>query len=141
LGYEDRVIGSRLRALGFGLWVLGVGVALTLSGCTTSPSTVSESYTGALDPGGFFSRTIVVAKAGTVKLTLTSLGPPSQVIGLGLGTPGNGLSCNLTVTTKAIGTAASQLASAVNPGRYCVGVYDMGGLTDSLSFTLVIQHP
>src|SRR5262249_6889371 len=134
-------VGSRLWAMGSRPWALGLSVALSLGACTTGPSTVSESYGGSLYPGRSYSVTVLVAKVGTVKLTLTSLALPTQVIGLGLGTPGDGLSCNLTVTTKASGTGAAQLAAAVNPGRYCVEVYDLGGLTDSLSFTLVIQHP
>jgi hypothetical protein len=128
------VVGCLLRS-GFAL------VTIATSACATSPSTASESYNGVLETRGFFSRTFVVAKAGTVKLTLTSLAPPSQQIGLGLGTPGVGLSCDLTVTVKATGTAAAQLASQVNPGRYCFEVYDLGTLTDAVSFTLLIEHP
>ena len=115
--------------------------AVATYACTTSPSTVSESYSGALETRSVFSRTFIVGKAGTVKLTLTSLAPPSQQIGLGLGTPGVGLSCDLNVTVKATGTAAAQLASQVNPGRYCFEVYDLGTLTDAVSFTLLIEHP
>ena len=73
--------------------------------------------------------------------SVSSLAPPSQQIGLGLGTPGVGLSCDLNVTVKATGTAAAQLASQVNPGRYCFEVYDLGTLTDAVSFTLLIEHP
>jgi len=96
---------------------------------------------GVLEIRGFFSRTFVVGKPGTVKLTLTTLALPSEQIGLGLGTPGVGLSCDLTVTVKATGTAAAQLASQVNAGRYCFAVYDLGTLSDSVSFTMIVEHP
>jgi hypothetical protein len=144
-GHADK--SKRLLLVGLSPTIrLSVAIALSLtavatSACTTSPSTVSESFTGSLETRSFFSRTFIVGKAGTVKLTLTSLAPPSQQIGLGLGTPGVGLSCDLNVTVKATGTAAAQLASQVNPGRYCVEVYDLGTLTDAVSFTLLIEHP
>ena len=94
--------------------ITGALFACLLTACggnsTTSPSTtttatvaaasVTESWTGTVQPAGFKFYSFAVAENGTVNLTLTSVSgtyvPSSVMLGLGLGQPA-GTDC---VTTQ-----------------------------------------
>jgi hypothetical protein len=102
-------------------------------------SPVTETFATQLAVGGSSSRTFTAAKSGTATVTLTSLGSTLKV-GLGIGIPDAvGGAC---LFTKSIETAAGgQLAASVDPGVYCVRVYDLGTLTSTINFTVTIVRP
>jgi hypothetical protein len=129
-------------------------VLLVSAGCTgdpavTTPAATSTSsspyvFTSEISVGGAATHSITVATAGVVNLTLTSVTPSARV-GLGVGvTGGTAFTCSLSRSVDAVPTADStpQLSVTVDPGDYCVQVYDDGGLTSGFAqFSVTIDHP
>lgn len=105
---------------------------------TTSP--VTETYSTQLFVGGSASRSFTAAKAGTATVTLTNIGSASK-LGFGVGVlDGLGSGCLFTRSSEAavVGTSFSL---AVDPGTYCVRVYDVGNLLSNSSFSITIVRP
>ena len=74
-------------------------------------------------------------------MTLTSVGPPSTPIGLGVGIRGVAVPCILNTALTTAGGAAPQLGVSVDRGTYCVQVYHIGTLTAPTGFSLTITRP
>jgi len=113
---------------------------------TTSPLTIrpptTETFSRTLAFRGAYSRSFSVASAGIVKVTLTSVGPPSLPIGLGLGIPGGTVPCTLSTSLTTLASGSPQISQLVDPGSYCVSVYDVGNLTIAdLPFSVTIEYP
>ena len=138
--------GFGIRDSGFGrrLAVLGVLLAAGCSSSTpTAPSTasttMSESWSSVVAPGGQSSRSFTVNTAGTIAITMTSAG---ATLGLGVGVPRvTGGGCRLGVTVTAAAGSSPQINTAADAGQYCVQVYDPGTLADPVPFALKIDHP
>lgn len=129
-------------------------LALPLAACDNGPSTtdtttpttpttspVTETYTSQLFVGGSTSHGFTAAKAGTATVTLVSAGPPSTIkVGFGVGVPDvYGSGC--LFTRSADSTAGASFSLPVDAGTYCVRVYDIGNLTENISFSLTIVRP
>jgi hypothetical protein len=130
----------------------------TATTTTTSPSTsVTEAFSGTLQVAGRSSHSFIVSTTGTITVTITSLSVPA-VVGLGIGayTPSTGicsLSASVDTTTGAssqISVASAVVTATVDPGAYCVEIFDAGNLTaatsfpaltGATSFSLSIVHP
>lgn len=111
----------------------------TTPSTTTSPGT--ETFASALS-GGRAWRLITASADGFVNLTLTSVGPPSIPIGLGLGVPGVGSTCALSVSLIAESAAVPQISERVDEGDYCAEVFDLRGPNASVvNFSVTIDHP
>jgi len=118
---------------------------------TTSPTTslttaaatspTAESFSSVLGIRGATSHAFNVTTAGTITATLTSVGPPALTVGLGLGITGAGPPCSLATSINASLGSSTQVVGSVDPGRYCVQVFDLGTVTDPLAFVVTIQHP
>jgi len=108
----------------------------------TSPTTttaMNESWSSVLAPGGTSSRSFTVNAAGTITVTMTSAG---ATVGLGVGLPRTtGGVYRLGVSVSPGGSASPQIATSADAGQYCVQVFDLGTLTDPISFALKIDHP
>ena len=105
---------------------------------TTSP--VTETFSTQLFVNGSASRSFIAAKAGTATVTLTNIGSAAK-LGFGIGVPDNvGSGCLFTRSseTAVVGTSFSL---AVDPGTYCVRVYDIGSLLSNSSFSITIVRP
>lgn len=111
----------------------------TTATVVTSP--VTEVFATQLAVGGTSSRTFTAAKAGTATVTLTSVDSSSTLkIGFGVGIPDvTGSGCFFTKSAET--AAGAQLSVSVDPGVYCVRVYDIGTLTSTISFTVTIVRP
>jgi len=108
---------------------------------TTATSPVTETFSSQLFVGGYAFRSFNAAKAGTSTVTLTSAGSSTSLkLGLGLGIPDvTGFGC---LFTRSIETAAGgQISASVDPGVYCVRVWDLGTLTQTINFTVTIVRP
>ena len=110
-----------------------------------TPSDASSSgtisYSSSVLPGGYTSRNFGVAAAGVAAVTMDSFSPASvSALGIGLGFQRNdGSGCEVsTVITASVG---GQLTAPVDPGVYCVRVFDPGTLTGPANFALRILHP
>jgi hypothetical protein len=128
--------------------LVAIAVLLCATACggdnqgSTTPSTAASRTTETLASNlpGRVSRKFTVATAGVVYVTLTSVGPPSVPIGVGLGIP-SGSACILSVAIVTEATGAPQVSASVDPGSYCAQVYNVGDVGKSLDFSVTIDHP
>jgi len=123
-------------------------VAGVAGGCSepspTGPNTITPAvsgvFAGTVYPEGHTPWPFTLEAPSTVALTLTSIDPPSLVVGLGFGTL-SGRGCDAQTEVEAqVGTAAPQLTVRADAGERCVEVFDMGGVPPSgASFTVSIR--
>jgi len=103
----------------------------------------TDTLTSMLPMGSVVSRAFDVGMAGPINVTLTSSAPPPNVaVGLGLGVPkGDNSGCYVNTTLITSPSAAPQISLPVEPGSYCVRVFDPGTLTAVVRFTTTAEHP
>jgi hypothetical protein len=131
--------------------LLFAGLLMAVAGCDdastatapTATSPVTETFSGQFIPGGTAARSFTAASAGTVSVTLTQIGPPSDiVVGLGVGIPqSNGSGCYLTQTVQTGASSSPQITAQVEAGAYCVRLHDIGTLAAQVAFTVTIVRP
>jgi len=103
----------------------------------TSPQT--EPFNSLLAVGGTSARTFVVPQAGGYSITLT--GAPAPV-GMSVGIPEFGTNGCLPMSSlTATANSGAQFSGSIDPGTYCLRVFDVGGLSAPISFTINIVHP
>ncbi|MGB7219537.1 MAG: hypothetical protein WBD07_12110 [Vicinamibacterales bacterium] len=110
----------------------------------TPVSPVTETFASGLVPLGTSSRTFDAAKAGSVTITLTSSGPPTDVtlgLGVGIPTPGASAGCSLTTAVNMPPSTTPQITVQVDAGKFCVKVFDTGTLTAQTFFSVTIVRP
>lgn len=122
------------------------GAACRTSSTTTTPTTTSATVTtdtvsSHLAVGGSATRTFVVKSAGTVRVTLTSLGGLDVALSLGIGIPGGSAPCNLAQSVDARPSSVPHIVTSADPGTYCVQLIDRGVLAGDVPFTVTIEHP
>jgi hypothetical protein len=108
---------------------------------STSPTAASTTATfnGTLTPQGVVSYPVTVAAPGDFFLTLVSLTPQTTItVGLGVGQPVNGVCQLLTSVENA--NVGYVMSLSLNPGSYCVVIYDIGNVAGSDIFTLTAAH-
>jgi hypothetical protein len=117
----------------------------TTTPTVTAPTTTStDTFTGTLTTNGAASYPFTALAAGSILVTLTSLGPDSAAtIGLSIGT-WNGSVCTvntgLFIDTAAQGTVLSATVNAAS--SLCVRVYDAAAkITTPLTYTVTAVHP
>ena len=129
-----------------------IGAILTLAACLgcettiTSPTATAtpidvNAFSSQVLPGGSASREFTLATGGTVGVTLTSTTPTGMVLGLGLGIPRADGSCALSGAVATTAGESTQLSLNADTGLFCVKVYDAGGLSAPVAFTLSISRP
>lgn len=129
------------------LGVLSVAVVLTSPACgndatttptaTTSPTTVT--WATLLGARGAASRSFVASQYGTASVTLQAAAVP---LGIGIGVPASSQSvCRPSSSVTASPGDSPQLTAAVQPGNYCVLVFDVGGISDQIWFTIQLVYP
>jgi hypothetical protein len=111
---------------------------------TTQPST--EMFSGTLPVQGSSFYSFTVSATGQVSITLASLVPTAPgpavntVMGVGIGMPAE-TDCSVTNSVTTAPGLVAQLVSSVSAGTYCARIYDLGGLTTPVNFTVRIVHP
>jgi len=128
-----------------------VALAVAASGCDngdtipTTPTapgeTVTETFSGSLTVSGAVTFNFNAGGVGTVVATLRSVGPDSSTqMGLALG-EWDGVSCAVKISNdrSQVGTAVTGQANAA--GALCTRVYDVGQLTQTATFEIVVIHP
>ena len=131
------------------LGLLSVAVVLSSTACgdeatttptaPTSPTTVT--WTTLVGPRGAASRSFVASQHGTASVTLQAAPVP---IGIGIGVPASSESvCRPSSSVTASAGDSPQLTAAIQPGNYCVLVFDVGNITDQnqIPFTLQLVFP
>jgi hypothetical protein len=114
---------------------------LTSPSTTTSSTNATDTFAGTLAVQGSSLFTFTVAQAGTVSLTLSTLSA-TVAVGLGVGTPNGTTACTLTSSNSTtLAGSTPQIIVTENPGTYCVNVYDVGNLTGTATFSIIVVHP
>ena len=115
------------------------------SGVTTpTVPLTSQTFTGTVAVGGSSSNTtFVVAQNGEVDITISALGPPSNIImGLAIGIPSvTDSSCAAPNGTLQVQASTTPLVGSETAGTYCVRLYDIGYMTAPVSYTITVAHP
>jgi hypothetical protein len=103
----------------------------------------TEAFTGQMAPGGAALHQFTASATGTVSITLTATDPPSTLVGLGIGIPGNNAGiCDMTKTIQTRAGSSAQLTASVETGTYCAGAFDVGGLSSrGVLVTYSVAHP
>ena len=108
---------------------------------TTPGPTITETFAGTVTLNGAATFTFNTSVSGIVTATLKSIAPVTTAqIGLALGT-WNGVSCTVVLANDRI-TAGQAVTGQVNAaGSLCVRIYDVGQLTETSTFEVVVVHP
>src|SRR5882762_2755763 len=111
---------------------------LTPTPANTTP--IFETYAGTLTANGAATYSFVVTAAGLVTATLTSVAPDNTIaIGVALGT-WNGLTCQIVLPNDKALQGGGVTGSVNTAGSLCVRVYDVGNVTDPLTYEVKVQH-
>ena len=133
------------------LLVLALAAALGAAACgdddnttpttPTTPATTTDIFPGTLTQNGGVTHSFVTARSGTVQATLTSVAPDSTLIlGFSLGT-WNGNACQSVIAKDNAIQAAVLVGTANSAGTLCVRIYDVGNLTEPVTYQIDVVHP
>jgi len=117
-----------------------------LAGCGSSPAApskeqVTDTLTGTLNATNTNVHTFTATGSGDIILTLDRLDPtPTITIGIGLGTVSNG-SCSLQFANETFRVGTVWTNGVGSAGSYCVAVYDIGNLTQPVTYSITLVHP
>ena len=107
---------------------------------TPTPVAVTEQFPGDLNPNGGRTHPFVVQQAGTVSAKLSALAPDDTLtVGLSIGT-WNGQVCQIILRNDAALLNTTVTGTAQQTGQFCVSVYDVGKLTESITYQIDITH-
>ena len=113
-------------------------------------ATVTETFTGTVSVLNVSSHNFFVGVTGKLAITLTAVSPSGDpdtasdvAVGLGVGVPA-GFSCALTLGSDASKTVTASSSAHIKgtaiSGTFCVSIYDVGNLTDSIDYTITVAH-
>ena len=107
----------------------------------TTPVTVTDTFAGSLNRNGAASYSFATAASGNITASITSLAPDSTlIVGLSLGT-WNGTSCQIVLANDKASQSSLLIGTASAAGNLCVRVYDVGNVTDPITYELQVNHP
>jgi len=131
-----------------GTMIALLSAALLAAGCSdpqappaptpVAPS-VTETFTGTLFPLGSNFHQFAVSRVGGIKVSLTSL-DPSAVVGLGVGTPGQGTCIAASRIAAVAGSTVQMSGTATVTGNFCVQIADVGNLVEAVTYTIIVSH-
>ena len=108
---------------------------------TTTPNTLTDTFSGNLTQNGAVTNSFATKASGSVQATLSTLAPDSSVvIGMSVGT-WNGSACTIVIANDAATQGTTVSGSASSAGNFCVRVYDVGKLTQTIQYTVTVTHP
>ena len=122
------------------------------TGPTSPPTVVTETFSGTLVKNAAFTHPFTVTDAGDVSVFLLASVDPAHPdnnaipIGVSLGT-WNGVSCAVVIASDSIMPVNTDNPSqgrltgrATAAGNLCVRVYDVGNVSGSATYELLIDH-
>ena len=134
-------------------FVMPVIAVLALAACgdddlfnaPTAPSgpapTVTETFSGSINRNGAATHTFTTQASGTVTATLTTVTPDSElIVGFSVGT-WNGTLCQIVLANDQAKQAAVVTGGVSALGSLCVRIYDVGNITDPISYEITVVHP
>ena len=109
---------------------------------TTTPSpTITETFAGSITTNGAATFTFPTTASGSVTATLRSLTPVTTIqVSLALGT-WNGVSCQIVLTNDRAGQGGSITGNVSGAGTLCVRISDIGQISGTTTFEVVVVHP
>ena len=108
---------------------------------TTPGPTITETFAGTVTQNGAATFTFNTTVQGIVTATLRSIAPVSTAqVGLALGT-WNGVTCAVVLTNDRITQGLAVTGQVNAAGSLCVRIYDVGQLTETSTFEIVVVHP
>jgi hypothetical protein len=119
-------------------------VVTAASGTPSTPTAAAgtETFSSVLPVLGSASRSVTASQAGSLSAIVTAATPPNVLVGLGIGIPRlDGAGCFLNTTVRTLTSPAIPVSSLVDPGTYCVKIFDVGSLTSNVNFTISAAHP
>jgi len=143
---------TRNIALGIASALVGAGLLVSAcSGSSNSSSTVvapsgttvTDTFTGTVQPGGLDFHPFTVNTGGTINITLLTAGPPPTItMGLAVGTPSSTGTCALLSNASTVTPAGStaQLTGSLAAGTYCVEVLDVGNAAGPITYSVTVAH-
>jgi len=107
----------------------------------SNPITTTETFEGALTKNGAVAYNFIVTQSGTVTATLTAVSDTTVAVGFSLGT-WNGTACSTTgIFNDNAFAGATILGSVSAAASLCVRAYDVGKVTDPVTFSILIVRP
>ena len=118
----------------------------TTTGPTPTPTMITETFTGNVNPAGGARHSFISLTGGSIKATLSAVGPDAtKNVGFSLGTFNSTLNtCTVVFDNPAALQAFEFSANASSIGAYCVRIYDNGNITTDnvpYSYTITVVHP
>ncbi len=111
---------------------------------TTTDTSSTNLFQGAVDPGGVATQSFTAAAAGSLKLTLANVSvdpaqPLAQALTLAAGTPAGDGTCTASTTITAVPGLIAQITTTVQAGSFCVSVSDPNSrLPGTVNFSVVV---
>jgi hypothetical protein len=133
-----------LRALVLSVAAVGAGCSGEINNLPTTPDpvVVTETFSGTININGAATHSVFTSATGTVTATLTSLGENAPAkIGFAMGTLAGSTCSLILVNDNAVSTTVLSGTVSTLGGSLCVRVYDVGALTEPVSYTMVVSHP
>jgi len=122
-------------------WSCGSSTTTSTPTTPTLPTVTTDVFSGTLNVNGAAVYPFLVLQSGTLTSTLTTVGPdPTSTIGMALGT-WTGTVCQLVLPNENSTTGTVVSGKTTSAATLCVRVYDVGKITDSVSYTVTVVHP
>lgn len=103
-----------------------------------NPTSV-DVFASAIGEQGSATHQLPIAFNGAVTVTMLAAGT-ANALGLALGA-WDGQVCRLNTVVDTTATGSPAISTTVDPGNYCLRVFDLGNLTASILFTVDTTHP
>ena len=125
------------------------GLAVASCGGIVDPSkNTVDTFNGTLAVGGSMTHGFSASKTGEISVKITSLAPvQNTLVGLLWSQALSDGSCS----TQQIGAVYQQnafaqvnipgISGSILQGKYCLMVYDSGGVTQTETYTVTVSHP
>lgn len=121
---------------------------------TPSGNSTTDTFTGTLTPNSANTHVFVVAGAGNITATLTSIGPDAtQTIGFSMGTYSALTNvCTIVLSNDAALQGFQLSGQAATQGSYCMRIFDNGSVaamqtagtissSNPFTYTITVAHP
>jgi hypothetical protein len=132
---------KRILACILGMSLATVGCSDPVAPATPTPAvpTVTDTFNGTLLILGSNTHPFTVQQIGGIKVSITGV-TPGAAIGIGIGTA-SGANCALTDHLTTVASPNAQLSgTATITGTFCVSVYDVGNLVESVNYVVTVLH-
>jgi hypothetical protein len=124
-----------------GLVASACGSSTSTPTTPTTPDTVTETFSGTLNQNGAMTFPFAAQSSGTVSAVLTKVEPDATIaVGLALGT-WNGSACQIVLANDSALQSVAVTGEASTAGTLCVRIYDVGKVTDPITFEVQVLHP